>query len=200
MKKLALVLILFVCFSTVGLAPSLFAEMDLTSFPSCMDENSWILNFGLGLGGIEHLSYSNAIWVPPLRLSFDRNAALGDNGLPFFFGGLVTYSGKGYRNHQVYENWRWTSKNVYYSTIGMGFRCGYHFNWGVDMLDTYAVSTAGWAIHTGDRDVFVGNKVGHPVFGVQIGARWFLNDLFGFWAETGWNGLSWFDLGISLKF
>ncbi|MCL2441582.1 MAG: hypothetical protein FWD14_07555 [Treponema sp.] len=192
MKKIIILLVLFVCFGTIGLTPSLFADqVDLTKFPSFMTDKDWILNLGLGLNNIDNLGRKNHIWVPPLRLSFDRNVAMGELGLPFFFGGLVSYSGIGYKDPNI--NW-------YYGTIGLGFRCGYHFDWKVDNLDTYAVGTTGWAIHTGDTDFTPGSRVGHPLFGVHIGVRYFLNSFFGFWAESGWNGISWLDFGFTFKF
>jgi len=188
MKKFLIALILFTCISAV----SLFAwePNDLTKYPPCMTAKSWILNFGVGFYDFQYLGNSDYTWVPPIRLSFDRNVALGDKNLPFFFGGIVTYSGLGYKGHG--ENW-------YYSTIGLGVRCGYHFNWGVDKLDTYAVTTGGWALHTGDTD-FAVTKIGYPMIGVGAGARWFLNDFFGFWAETGFSTHSYFDIGLAFKF
>ena len=184
MKKLPLVLVLLIGFAGIIFA---WEPDDLTKFPSCMNEKSVILNFGIGhdfganIGG-------NYIYVPPIRLSFDFNAALGEKKLPFFFGGLVGFHGRG-------------EKRVYFdSYLNLGFRVGYHFNWAVDNLDTYAVTTTGWRVYTGDRknkSFTVGDLF---IFDVLIGARWFINDFFGFWAETGYSPFSWFNIGVAFKF
>jgi len=183
MKKLILVLVLF--FIIAGASLFAWEPNDLTKFPSCMEDGDWILNLGVGLpyfGGI----YS---YFPPIRLSFDRNTVLGEQKLPFFFGGIVGYSNYG---------------NSYYlvHSIPVGVRVGYHFNWGVDNLDTYAVATVGTRI-TFTSGSYYGNRFGFYdwlFIGANIGARYFINDWFGFWAEMGFNPSSWLDLGISFKF
>jgi len=188
MKKIFILLVLFVCFSTV----SLFAwePSDLTKFPSCMTDKNWILNFGFGFDdNIEFMGRSGYTWVPPIRLSFDRNIGLGDQKLPFFFGGIVTYSGLGRKDQHV--DW-------YYSNIGLGFRCGYHFNWGIDNLDTYAVATGGYVIRLSDNEIHTSGS--STLFSVNIGVRYFFNGFFGVWAETGYGTHGVFDIGIAFKF
>jgi len=190
MKKIIILLVLFICFNTVGLKPSLFAgEMDLTKFPSCMTDKNWILNLGFGLGNVGNLGHSNYTWFPSTRLSFDKNVGLGEQKLPFFFGGIVTFSRDVYKDR--YHDW-------YNNNIGLGFRCGYHFNWGVDNLDTYAVGTSGWVVRTGNNEI--NPPKGSPMFGVGVGVRWFLNDFFGFWAESGFSAHQLFDFDIGLAF
>jgi hypothetical protein len=169
-------------------AVSLFAwePNDLTKYPSSMNGNTWILNFGVGYYPVGNVG-GDYIYVPPLRLSLDKNVPIGDRNLPFFIGGVLTYSGEGYR-----DSW-------YYSRIGFGGRFGYHFNWGVDKLDTYAVTTAGWVFYAGDDD-WIPNPVGYLLFGVTLGARYFISEGFGFWAEVGYNSFSYFDIGLAFKF
>jgi len=183
MKKLLLVLIL-ACIT----GASLFAwnPEDLTKFPSGMDEKSWLLNFGAGFYFPEKFS-NNLIYIPQIRMTLDRNIGIGDKKLPFFIGGLSGYSGYGYRN-------LWFRHN-----ISIGGRFGYHLNWDVKNLDTYAVTTLGWVIYAGDKRY----KFDPGIFlcGVNIGARYFLNNVFGFWAEAGFSSfLSIFDIGVAFKF
>jgi len=184
MKKLILILTLIACFA----GTSLFAweANDLTKFPPFTKDGDWILNLGVGLRFPDH-SGSDYMYIPALRLSFDRNTGLGDKKLPFFFGGLVGYSGEGY------PDWWFVHKII------TGFRAGYHFNWGVEKLDTYAVTTAGWIFHAGD---FSGhyNRYGSFLFGINAGARYFVSNWFGFWVETGYTPFSFFDIGVSFKF
>jgi len=183
MKKLLLVALL------IGIAgASLFAwePNDLTKYPKFTKEGECIFNLGVGLGALPSYISDGYIYILPVRLTFDINAPLGDRKLPFFFGGYVGYSGQGYPND-------WLSR------IPLGFRFGYHFNWGVDKLDTYAVTTAGWVIHARTPPPSYIDP-GEFFFGINVGARYYISKGFGFWAEAGYNALSFLDVGISFKF
>jgi hypothetical protein len=182
MKKLLLV---FILIALIGASLFAWEPEDLTKFPPCMDGKTWLLNFGVGyydpgpIGG-------DYIFILPVRLSLDRNIEGGDKKLPFFAGGLLGYSGYGYKKD-------WFNHN-----ITVGGRFGYHFNWGVKDLDTYAVTTAGWTIYAGDKYGYYGT--GAILWGVNLGARYFVSKGFGFWVETGYSTLSWFDIGLAFKF
>jgi hypothetical protein len=171
MKKIPLVLILLIAVSAVSL--SAWEPDDLTKYPSCMDAGDLIINIGAGL---PTLIWSGLV-VPPVRVSVDYNLPIGDMRLPFFVGGILGYS---------YAN---------YHSFSFGGRFGYHFNWGVDNLDTYAVTTAGWIVFGGG---FFG--IGYPFVGIDIGARYFINKNFGFWAEAGINTFSLLNIGLAFKF
>jgi len=190
MKKLILVLFLFTCLFTISVFA--WSPNDLTKYPPVMDDNDWILNIGVGVGliFIDNI-FSDETYLPPFRVTLDKNVPIGDKNLPFFFGGFFGYSGYGVRG--AYFNHRFP----------VAARAGYHFNWGVEKLDTYAVTTAGWIINipTGNynkRDNLISEDL---LFDIKIGGRWFISDSFGFWAEAGFgNTPSLFDIGITLKF
>jgi len=180
MKKRLLIFVLVAVFA----AGTLFAwePSDLTKYPSCMNGTSWLLNVGVGIGIIgaySHLSF-------PVHATIDRNIAIGDKKLPFFAGGAFSWSG--------YND----SNNLWYHNISVGGRFGYHFNWGIDKLDTYAVAMAGWVIYAGDG--YSGNNIGTMLLGVNAGARWFITDWFGFWVEAGFSSLSFLNIGLAFKF
>jgi hypothetical protein len=194
MKKLLLVLIV-ACIA----GASLFAwsPEDLTKFPSCMDAKSWILNVGLGLPNVTKHG-DDFISIPPIHLSFDKNIELGDNKLPFFVGGILGYSGWGYTNrvnNGTYWRPNWVEKKYFYHFLSVGGRFGYHFNWNVNNLDTYAVTTAGWIIYAGDQ-----GGIGVPLLGANVGARYFISKGFGFWVELGYTTFSSLDVGLAFKF
>ena len=158
-----------------------------------MNEKNWIIDFGIGLPLIEDLFYDdNRTYIWPFSLTVDRNIPLGKKKLPFFLGGHVGYSGVGHLD------WWFVHKII------LGARFGYHFNWGIDNLDTYAVTTAGWIIHAGNEtyknEYHEARKYGLIHAGVKIGARWFVYDFFGFWAEIGYTTSSILDTGITFKF
>ena len=187
MKKLFLCIILFICITGASLFawdPSYFL-----TYPKCANDDKWIFNFGIGLHFPSDFGSNDYIYIMPLRVSFDKNVPIGDNKLPFFFGGVVGYNGEGWKN-----DW-FTHK------ISAGFRAGYHFNFDIDNLDVYAVTTAGWTFfsHTNDNAPR-SNRAGRLCFGSNLGARYFISENFGFWAEAGFNPFSWFDIGLTWKF
>jgi hypothetical protein len=172
MKKFIVFCLLFLIFS--GVFVFAWEPEDLTKFPPSMKAGDLIANLGIGLYTPGYLSSGS--YIPSARFSLDGNIGIGDKKLPFFAGGVVSYWG--------YES--------YYHHLSLGGRFGYHFNWGVDKLDTYAVTTAGWIIHF--------KYGGWTLFGVNVGARYFVNNWFGFWAEAGYTSYSLFDIGVSFKF
>lgn len=187
MKKTLFAIVLLV--AVIGMPLFAWEPEDLTKFPPCMDESSWILNLGAGFHGLPRLG-DGYLWIPPVHFSLDKNVALGDKGLPFFFGGAFGFSGHGYKKGDV--DW-------FIGTLTPAFRFGYHFNWDVDWLDTYAVTQLGWHIYTGPKE-HRPYKIGFPSVGVNIGARVFVADWFGFFLEVSagsyWGG----DIGFVFKF
>jgi len=172
MRKVYLFCLLFFIFS--GMFVFAWEPQDLTKFPPCMDEGDIIINVGVGLN-VNNYGHKRS-YFPATRLSLDYNLGIGEKNLPFFIGGVVGYWGLG----------------TDYNHLSAGGRFGYHFNWGVERLDTYAVSTAGWIIHF--------NEGGEALFGVSTGARFFVSKWFGFWAEVGYTSFSIFDIGVAFKF
>ncbi len=189
MKKFLLCFVLLAFIATT----SLFAwePSDLTTYPSIVNEKSWLLNVGVGLGDFPKSFDANYFWIPPVRVTLDKNVPLGGKGLPFFFGGHIGFSGHGYKH----KNTSW-----FYGNIPIGARFGYHFNFGVDKLDVYAVTSAGWVIYLGDNDFRPDNLLGLPFLGVNVGARYFFTDNLGVWAEVGYTSVSWLDIGLTFKF
>jgi hypothetical protein len=183
MKRLLLSLVMITCLSA-GFAFA-WEPSDLMNYPEGMNAGDFILNLGIGFDVPEY-SWPDYIYIPPVHASLDYNLPIGDNELPFFVGGIGGYSAYGLR-----DEW-------FYSKIYVGGHFGYHFNWGVKNLDTYAVTTAGWIIYAGDG-IWDTRKYGWPLVGVNFGARYFFNSVFGVWAEMGYS-LSLIDLGFTVRF
>ena len=188
MKKKVLCLVLF-----AGLATTVFSwePTDLTKYPAFMKPGDLILNFGVGLdaGLFPEIGVSNCVYLPPVRLTFDWNTPLGDKGLPFFMGGLLGYQG----HFHTKDDYSW-------HRMPIGFRFGYHFNWDIDKFDTYAVATAGTTLHMGSGYKNIkANPLDWVHIGVNFGARYFVSDGFGFWAEVGYSSYSWLAIGLSFK-
>ncbi|AEF82696.1 hypothetical protein [Leadbettera azotonutricia] len=183
MKRYFLSLIMLACLSAVCVFS--WEPSDLMDYPEGMEAGNFMLNFGAGLDVPEH-SGPGYLYIPPIHASLDYNLALGDKRMPFFVGGTGGYSGYGYE-----DEW-------FYSKIYLGGRFGYHFNWGIRNLDTYAAATAGWIIYAGSG-IAQNRKYGWPLIGVNIGARYFFSSVFGIWAEIGYS-LSLIDAGLTFKF
>jgi len=190
-KKLFVTVVLLVGIACVSLYA--WEPNDLTKYPSITKPGNLLINVGVGFGGHMSVPYNygaDYIFVPPMQVAVDYNLPL--FGLPFFLGGLVGYSGHGYKGNQI--------ANYYYSTIDLALRFGYHFNWGIDKLDTYALLKAGWSIYASDNKAYLPKANGWLILGLNAGARIFLMDWFGLWAEVGIGSYYSLDLGLAFKF
>ena len=168
MKKVILAIVLFVGVSTAAMYA--WNPGYLATYPKCTKGGDWQINLGIGLPSLES---GHTLYIPPVRLTFDKNTPLGKGKLPFFFGGLLTFSASKIKaNDHIVSN------------INAGFRFGYHFNWDVDRLDTYIVSNVGVGLKIANNKL-EGNDAFWPAIGTNIGARWYVSDSFGFWAEGG---------------
>jgi hypothetical protein len=177
MKKLLSVLVLLTGITAASLCA--WEPEDLTRYPEGLEGGDLLLNIGAGLPLIW-----NDLVIPPLRFTMDVNVPLGELALPFFFGGSVGLSSYKYAG---------TS----YLWLPIGARVGYHFNWNIDNLDTYAVLSSGWILFLGnDRPSGFGNFL----FDFKLGARYFITEWFGFWSEFGYGGASFADIGLTFKF
>jgi hypothetical protein len=198
MKKLILGLMLSI--GLTGVSVFAWEPEDLTKFPSGQEAGTKILNFGIGFWP-DYFDWVNNDWldwvVPSIHGTFDYNIAIGDRGLPFFAGALFGYSGYGHQKRHSYD------RDWFIHNITFGGRFGYHFNWAVDNLDTYAVASTGWTVRaSSDETIIKPPKPGIDdfLFGITVGARYFVLDWFGFWAEAGFGTLFSVDIGLAFKF
>jgi len=182
MKKFLLIAVLIVCVS--GTAVFAFESGDLKTYPSCTQAGDIIANFGVGF----YIPWEKnvQVYIPKIRLTGDLNLPLGAEKLPFFAGLYVGYSG--YKNDFVFLH-----------QIPIAARFGYHFNLGVDKLDTYALVSAGYQIHFG-KNISSEMKRGFLLLGINAGGRYFVTEKFGFWAEASLGSIFSLDLGLSFKF
>jgi hypothetical protein len=187
MKKLLVFFIVLAVFGTLSVS-----ALDLTSFPAAVSESHVLINAGVGFGSARYGSMT----IPPLTATVDIPVALG--GLPFSFGGMFGFTQS-----------RWTyygNDYLAYNVFVFGGRANYHFNFGVNKLDTYAGLTLGWEIGTwsssNDADdywlKYYGNYSGFH-FGFQAGVRYFFTNNIGAFAELGY-GFTYVKAGLALKF
>ena len=96
--------------------------------------------------------------------------------------------------------------------VGFMARCAYHFEFDVKKLDFY--SGVGFGFYhnsddfeetttTGNNTVLINpprNNSVSPAFSIFSGARYYLNDTFGFYSELGFSTTSFFNLGLVFRF
>jgi hypothetical protein len=170
------------------------SAVDWQGYSSPLQENKLFINAGIGFGSTLHGKMS----VPPIQVSADYVLPLG--GLPFTLGGIFGFSRSKYDT---------VSYDYTYTGLAFGARLGYHPDFGVDKLDTYATLTLGYYSYKGKADA---NYAGLPkapstyldysqfLWGLGGGARYFFTPLIGAYAELGYSALSYVSVGVALKF
>lgn len=196
MKKNILTLIL--CIGITGVSAFSFEARDLCTYPSAVPAGSFIINTGIGFNVP---SYGSMVF-PPVIVSLDYALPIG--GLPFSIGGTFGIYGSSGENDIIVASF--TDSWLFMS---FGGRFAYHFNWAIDKFDTYAVTSVGWTVVSGKREIHSGDKTvvpgyaetkGHLLWGVSIGARYFFTRNIGAFMELGYGDLSFASLGVSFTF
>jgi hypothetical protein len=152
------------------------AGYELVDYPAYTSYGDLLINAGLGLG----VPFRGGIGVPPLMASVDYAQPL--FGLPFTLGGMAAYSA---------DKAGGTVNN-----LSLAFRIAYHADWlplWEDKLDVYAAGVFGFAIRFGETSPVA------LVPGVVLGARYFLLDFLGVYAELGYTPLYIFSVGAVFR-
>jgi hypothetical protein len=197
MKKYLIAVLL--CFVLIEASVFAFEAEDLKTYPSATPGGSFVINAGIGIGPAIY----GDITVPPLGITVDYNMPI--EGLPFFVGGLFEFAASKWE--QSYATLKYTDK---YGFLSLGGRFGYHLNWAVDKLDTYAVATLGYTVYFYEQDLsgnWGGSKptkndsVGTFLFDINLGARYFFVPKVGAFLEIGggYHNLSSVSLGVACK-
>lgn len=150
-------------------ALALVGSVSLANAQETFHQESTVLNVGVGLGGF----YPNTT-IPPLSASLDYGVVdnlINDNNGSISIGGYVGY--------------------VTAHTI-LGARSAFHYQF-APKLDTYAGLMLGWNIFAG-----TGTASGGFTYSTYIGARYFITENIGAFAEAGY-GVSYLNLGVTIK-
>ncbi|GHU87412.1 hypothetical protein FACS189476_02820 [Spirochaetia bacterium] len=147
-----------------------------------------LINAGIGFGPTGGYNMG----VPPLSLSADFKLPI---KVPITVGGIFTYT-------QWKYSYNWGSTYDFrWHNIGFGARGMYHFNF-VKNLDVYTGLTLGYVIQTFDGGAYNGSGYGGTSFflyGFNVGARYFFTKNIDVYLETGYSGLQFVSLGLSVK-
>jgi hypothetical protein len=229
MKKLiALTLVSSLCFPTLVKSdetpkvPKLIYKKEKSPGEKCYDENTHIINLGIGAptSGYYRVSYSGSYTyhrTPAIGLSYEqaypKRLGPGYLGVGAYFGYQGVYYKNSYYNYnngngngyQIYDySYRWN----YFS---LGARGAYHWDvLNAKNAEVYAGVIIGLRFQTysytnSDPDPYYHNLYDlhqnsvFPSYGVFAGARWWFVKNVGLYAEAGY-GISYFTGGFSFKF
>jgi hypothetical protein len=181
--------------------------LDLTEYPAAINKGSILFNIGAGYGTM--INKGTQTLVPPVIVSADFALPIG--GLPFSLGLMAGFSGEFVKstNVQVTNSAETGSGEFNYYVFGGGGRFSYHFNWGVDKLDTYSTITLGFLLNSTNYKVEASGQPGSAsdsdseflfLWGFNIGGRYFFTPHFGLFLDMGYTRLTVISLGMAFKF
>jgi hypothetical protein len=164
-------------------------------------EQKLFVNAGVGLG---YSPYK--LGIPPISVSADYKLPI---KLPITVGltGAFRTSTDSYSSGSQ-------AIDMTYTDIGIGARGAYHFNF-VKNFDVYAGVTLGYVIQVYDvkfgsmydNPIYAATKAAYkdkgasyPLFGFNIGGRYFFTQNIGAYLELGYSGIQLASLGLAVKF
>ncbi|MDR2103781.1 MAG: hypothetical protein LBP42_06750 [Treponema sp.] len=178
--------------------------LDLTEYPNALNKGTILVNIGAGYGTKINVGFKTL--VPPVVVNADYVLPIG--GLPFSLGLMMGFSGE-YAKHSgiPLSASEKGNSDFYYYVFGSGGRLSYHFNWGLNKFDTYAAVTLGFLLNSCDYTVETpeSKKTNSdfeflPLWGLNIGCRYFFTPHFGLFLDLGYTRLTVVSLGLSFKF
>ena len=152
------------------------------------EQSSSILSFGLGFPNVA-TSYGSISGFPPIYAKYEHGFLRDDVGL----GGYVS---TGFGSTDYYYSTTTKSDFFAFSIAILGY---YHFNKliPIEKMDVYA--GAGLAFRSvGYSESAYSDKATITV-PVKVGIRYYIKPKFAFYAESGYDGMSGINLGVTLK-
>lgn len=196
MKKISILVILFICVYSV----SLFAQESAAKtaeYPVVFQPGEKIVQVGLGFG--VPAVYGD-LAIPPISVSFDIAKEI--EGFPISIGGLIGYTSSEDRYTSGTYWWEWK-----YSYLLIGGRAAYHLKLESPKIDPYGGLMLGYYIVSNSYDdnfddYYYGSNYNASssfmAYGFYGGARYFFNPNMAVYAELGY-GFGYLNLGISYK-
>lgn len=151
-----------------------------------------ILNIGVGIGTVYGYGVGSRTVIPPIGISYEK----------FFTGNISAGAYLGFSSEK-YSDAFWGSSSVKTTYLIIAARGSYHFDLGVNKLDTYAGAMLGYnraKVSFSDNAFNYGNFAaasGGLAYSAFIGARYKFSDKFRGFGELGY-GIAWLQLGVSL--
>ena len=194
-KSLILSIALLICGSVAFAqnAKSFYKSSYETRNSGSFDQSSSLLSFGLGFPNVAP-TYGGNSGFPPLYVKYEHGFLRDEVGLGGYvstgFGETGNYYGFGPNGYQT---------NFFaFSIAVLGY---YHFNKliPIEKMDVYAgAGLAFKKVSYEDNDNFYDDDATVTV-PVKVGIRYYIKPAFAFYAESGWDGMSGINLGVTLK-
>lgn len=163
-------------------------------------QNHWVINAGLGSGGIYYNGYSGNVdhLSPSLSVDYMITHKLGIGQLSA--GLIVSYAPQDVSYNTVYSSGDIIHHQYKYTSILFGIRAAYHFIVPVKGLDPYAGVML--ANINQNYPTMIGGTVPNQkqtTGGIYAGVHYFFLRWLGVFGEIGKNGFSIATLGVSFK-
>jgi hypothetical protein len=154
------------------------------------DKESMILSFGLGFPNVAVGSYGSLSGFPPIYAKFEHGFLRDEVGLGGYLStGFGSFKDLGYKTN--------------FTAFSFGVLGYYHFNKliPIEKMDVYGGAGLGFrAVSYGNSDSGYDYGNTNDVIGiVKVGIRYYIKPAFSFYAESGYDGMSSINLGITLK-
>ena len=191
MKKTLILSIALLIFSSVAYAQNA-KSFYKTSYESrnsgSWNQSSSILSFGLGFPNVAP-SYGGISGFPPIYAKYEHGFLRDDVGLGGY--AAVGFGSTDYNNQGTAK-----SDFVAFSIAILGY---YHFNKliPIEQMDVYA--GAGFAFKSVGYTENAYKDKATVTVPVKVGIRYYVKPKFAFYAESGYDGMSSINLGITLK-
>lgn len=191
MKKISILVILFICTFSIGL----FAQESVekaAEYPITFQPGEKIVQAGLGFG---MMGVYGDVVIPPISFSVDIAKEI--EGFPISFGGIIGLAKSEYDWSYWTDEYKWT-----YTYFLLGARAAYHLKLESPKIDPYGGIMLGYNIvsvkEPDSYPVGYSSKSSYMMYGFYGGARYFFNPKMAVYAELGY-GFGYLNLGISYK-
>ena len=171
-----------------------------------IEKGQMVVGAGVGLGNSVYSSsvYDNVLLPINLDVEYGvtEGGLFGVDALSFGLGATVSYT-------QAKDDWGYllggNDAGFKYASYIVGAKGYFHYDLGIDKLDTYAAITLGYNIASakayGDWGGYEGTAAAASAlyYGASVGARYWFSESLGVNLEAGY-GLSFLKAGINFKF
>ncbi|MEO7988864.1 MAG: hypothetical protein ABI663_04940 [Chryseolinea sp.] len=191
-KSLILSIVLLICGSVAYSqnSKSFYKSSYETRNSGSWDKESMILSFGLGFPNVA-VGYGGLNGFPPIYAKFEHGFLRDEVGL----GGYIS---TGFGSFKYTGN-----EKTNFTAFSVGFLGYYHFNKliPIEKMDVYAGAGLGFRnVSYSSDDIYFDDSNDFQVTGqIKVGIRYYVKPALAFYAESGYDGMSSINLGVTLK-
>lgn len=196
-KSIVLIIALLVCGSMAFAqnAKSFYKTSYETRNSGSFDQAASLLTFGVGFPNVAPNAYGGNSGFPPLYVKYEHGFLRDEVGL----GGYVsTGFGETGKYNYGFGQTGYQTNFFAFSIAILGY---YHFNKliPIEQMDVYAGAGLAFKNVTYDDDNDFYDDDATITVPVKVGIRYYIKPAFAFYAESGYDGMSAINLGVTLK-